>query len=221
MAAILPDLLADALTLACSATSVRHVARAVPELVSLLKQVSDVPGAKTLQGMLEIPDDETVRVVDPARGYGVRVRVSGVATVGQFQILLAASSPALFPRYRVRADVYEAALDGLPPGADLPIATIPAQFYHPRAWNSESGFPSGFDGSSDWFWEHQPLQALPRIHGDRVVYVGPAVYPRMWEVEKPFPTILPQVELLQILPVSEVLSMAGRPNHRNPTPMAA
>src|SRR5438105_745355 len=53
----------------------------------------------------------------------------------------------------------------------------PFQLFAPAALQADGTLPAGVAGCVHWLWPTQPLAAVPRIGGERVVLVGPAVVP--------------------------------------------
>lgn len=165
---------------------VRRVARAVDGLkTAALSLAPHCEAARDLADLLAVPDDEVFLVLSPAERTGVRVHVRGAASVGQFRALLAPTHPA------------------------------PCQLFVPAALDLDGTLPCGFAGCGHWLWPTQPLSAVPRIGGERVVLVGPTLVPHATEGEIRFPGLRAEAEMIQVLnpfQVAEELSrLTGRP----------
>lgn len=165
---------------------VRHVARAIDGLhAATAALAAHCPAARDLAELLAVPDDEVFLVLAPAERTGVRLHVRGLAGVGQL-------AAALAPQRRA-----------------------PFQLYAPAALAEDGTLPTGFAGCGHWLWPTQPLAAVPRIGGARVVLLGPAVVGASAEGDSRFPGLTAEAEVVQTLSpfqVAEELSkLAGRP----------
>ncbi len=190
IAAELPALVASA--------EVRRVARAVPELRDAAAALAPrFPAAKNLADLLAVPDDEVVVAIDPARGVGARVLVSGVATVAEFHLLLADIAPEL--------------LAGPPPAAEPGVGVAHWQFHRPAALRPDGSLPTGMSGHANWLWGHEPLAAVPLANGERVILLGPPAYPAAWDVAPRFPGLHASAAVLEMLPPAPVGARPGRP----------
>ena len=91
----------------------------------------------------------------------------------------------------------------------------PVQLYAPAALRPDGTLPAGFAGCEHWLWPTQPLAAVPRIGGERVVLVGAAVVGAVPALEPRFPALAVECELVQTLnafQVTDALSrLCGRP----------
>lgn len=164
---------------------VRRVARAIDGLRAAARTLAPhCPAAGDLADLLAVPDDEVFLVLAPAERTGVRLHVRGAATVGQFCDLFA------------------------------PTQSEPFQLFAPGALGADGTLPTGLAGCGQWFWPEQPLAAIPRINGERIVLVGPAVI-RHAEPAPRFPGLRAEAEVVQTLnpfQVADALSrLAGRP----------
>lgn len=165
---------------------VRRVARAIDGLkAAALALAPHCEAARDLADLLAVPDDEVFLVLSPADRTGVRVHARGAASVGQFRDFLVPTHPA------------------------------PFQLFVPAALNSDGTLPCGFAGCGHWLWPTQPLSAVPRVRGERVVLVGPAVVPHAGEGEIRFPGLRAEAEVIQVLnpfqAAEELSRLTGRP----------
>ena len=149
---------------------VRRAARAIGLQDAALALASQCPAARELADLLAVPDDEVFLALAPAERTGTRLHVRGAADVAQLYRLLA---PAL------------------PSG--------PIQLFAPLALQSDGTLPVGFAGCEHWLWPTQPLATVPRINGERVVLVGPAVVRLTLDVEPRFPALAVECEVIQAL----------------------
>ena len=214
-----------------ASVEVRRAARATAGLQGAAAAMAPhVPAAKDLAELLAVPDDETVLVIDPAARAGWRVLVRGVADADQFHLLLAdavTGDPAdgLLPGPPVPARLAAACRDAdplVPAGVPM-VAEARFQLVRPSAVRPDGSLPGGFRGSDHWVWGHEPLAAVPRVDGERVVLLGEPAFRRTWEVDRRFPALPAELRLLRVLgpfQVAERLSrLAGRPVPvRVPTP---
>lgn len=202
----------------CASAEVRRVARAVPGLRAAADALAPaVPPARDLADLLAVPDDETVVALHPATRTGFRLSLRGVADVAQLHVLLLDA---------VTGDPADGFLDGPPPAARLvaasrhPHPVTPAgvpmtvaeayQLYRPAALRRDGTLPDGFDGCRHWLWHHEPVAALPRLDGERLILLGEPAYRRTWEVRRRFPAMSAEVELLRVLGPFEVADRLRR-----------
>jgi hypothetical protein len=209
--AILHELLAEATARLCETADVRHAARAVPRLREGADELADeLPVCRELVDLLSVPDDEVIRIRYPDRRFEARVRVRGVATIAQFHVLLAdtLTGPRL-PGRRPSAAVLDAARNGVPPGADPPVARAAFQFLRPDALRSDGSPPTGFDGVGHWLWGWEPMSSVPVVNGDRTVLLAPPAYPAEWEMTSRFPVLQPELDILEIRDTAAPLAAAA------------
>ena len=156
-----------------AAVDVRRVARATDGLLSAARALaSRCPAARDLADLLTAPDDEVFLALAPADRAGVRLHLRGAVDVAQLHRLLA---PA------------------------LGSAEIHFQLFAPTALRPDGTLPTGFAGCEHWLWPTQPLAAIPRIGGERVVLVGPAVVRAAPDIEPRFPGLAVECETVQTL----------------------
>ena len=202
---ILPDLLADALTVLYSSRLTRRAARAVPGLQAGAETIAkSMTDCRDLADLLSMPEDETVLAIDPAAMTGVRVRVRGIATVHEFHALLADAARATFPGPRPSPAVIAAYRGiGLNP-AEPPISTARFQFVHPRALRADGTLPPGLNGTDDWLWGPEPIAVIPFVDGERTILLGEAVSAMAWEAVRRFPFPAERLDVLETLSESDV-----------------
>jgi hypothetical protein len=184
--AALSDLIAIEMPALLAHVEVRRVARAFDGLRELAGTLAPrCEAANDLADLLAVPDDEVFLVLAPHDRTGVRLHVRGAAEVGQLYRTLAATRPG------------------------------PFQLFAPAALRPDGTLPAGFAGCKDWLWPTQPLATVPRIGGERVVLVGPAVVRHATDFEPRFPELRAESEVIQTLnpfQTTEALSrLAGRP----------
>src|SRR5262245_56457327 len=189
----LAELIAAEMPLLIACAEVRRVARAVDGLKHTAQRLaSRCLAAKELADLLAVPDDEVFLALLPTERTGVRLHVRGAADVAQFHCLLVP------------------ALTGARATADASF-----QLFLPAALREDASLPFGFAGCEHWLWPNQPLAAVPRISGERVVLVGPAFVRPSLDVDPRFPKLVAEGEIAQTLhavQVAECLSrLIGRP----------
>ncbi len=164
--------------------AVRHLARALDLPAAARPLAGHCPAARRLAELLAVPDDEVFLLLDPRCRIGIRWLVRGAADVGQ---LIA----------RWAEDV-----------------TPDVQLYTPAVLQADGTLPVGFRGCRWWLWPTQPLAAIPRRHGQRVVLVGPAEIPTATEFSPRFPELMVEyTELARLSPVQvadELNRLGGR-----------
>ncbi len=179
--AALAELVAAELPALLEHVEVRRVARTLGGLKdAALALAPHCAAANDLADLLAVPDDEVFLALAPGDRSGVRLHVRGAARVAQLHRLLAPS----------RAD---SSFQLFAPAALLPDGTLPV----------------GFAGCGHWLWPEQPLAAVPRINGERVVLVGPAVV-RTADAESRFPGMTAEAEVVQTLNAFQVADELSR-----------
>lgn len=192
----LNDALAAELPVLSSSVDVRRAARAIPGL----REAALRHGAVDLVALLDVPDDEAVVVLHPELRLGFRLLVRGVADVAQFHVLMLDAAgdllpgPALPSRFRTAC---AAANPVVPAGVPM-IAEARFQFFRPSALQPDGSLPAGFRGCDHWLWGTQPLAAVPRIDGERIVLIGTPAFRQTWEIERRFPAMAADARLLEV-----------------------
>jgi hypothetical protein len=168
----LTNLIADELHGLVGSVEVRRVARATDGLREAASALaSRCRAARELVELLAVPE-EVFLALAPGDRKGVRLYVRGATDVAQF--------------HRLVADA-------------LGVADNSFQLLVPAALKSDGTLPTGFAGCEHWLWPTQPLAAIPRIGGERVVLVGPAVVRAALNVELRFPGLVVECETVQTL----------------------
>ncbi len=221
----LTALIAAELPALVSAVEVRRVARATDGLASAARALP-FPAARELAELLAIPDDEVFLALAPAARTGVRLHLRGAADVAQlYRLLEEPNPPAPFPKKEGGERPAELHLDNharersfspSPPGGGGRGVGFPSvQLFSPAALLPDGPLPVGFAGCEHWLWPTQPLAAVPRIGGERVVIVGPAVVRSALDIEPRFPGLAVECDSVQALnpfQVAEALArLCGRP----------
>jgi hypothetical protein len=169
----LTNLIADELHVLVGSVEVRRVARATDGLREAAGALaSRCRAARELVELLAVPDDEVFLALAPGDRKGVRLSVRGAADVAQLHRLVAFG---------------------------LDVADSSFQLLAPAALLADGALPTGFAGCEHWLWPTQPLAAVPRIGGERVVLVGPAVVRAALDVELRFPGLAVECETVQTL----------------------
>ncbi|CAN5605376.1 hypothetical protein BH11PLA2_BH11PLA2_06290 [soil metagenome] len=192
----LTDHIDDAFTVLAASADLRHLARAMPGLQAQLKLLgSNHAKCLALGELLEVADDEVVTVHFPRHRSTYCVRVSGIADVSQFHILLAdvipfvrRPDPRLVDAYRFEAVDHE-----------RDTATAVFQFYRPEALQADGALPESFSSSEHWVWGHEKLNSLPIVDRCRVLYADNAVYARQWVVGRKFASVAGELEVLEVI----------------------
>jgi hypothetical protein len=193
------DLLADVATVLASSHLVRRAGRAVPGLIEAVRRwADDSPAACRVAALLAIPDDDLVRAIHPDSDVEARLRVRGVGTVGQLHVLLA---DALYGRGLPAGPRPDPAAVAACRGEDYdadepPVARPRFQLYKASARREDGSLTGGFAGAADWLWPTQPLAAVPRVGGERLVLLGEPVIRSGWAVERALASA--EVEVLDV-----------------------
>jgi hypothetical protein len=169
-----------------ASADVRRVARAVGLPDAARALAPLCPAAKDLADILAVPDGEVFLALAPADRFGVRLHVRGAADIGQLSALLAPTLPA---------DSF--------------------QLFAPAALRPDGTLPAGFAGCAHWLWPTQPLAAVPRIDGERVVLVGPSVVRPAGAAAPRFPALAVECERIESLTAFQTAErlarLGGRP----------
>jgi len=169
----LTALIAAELLALVASVEVRRVARATDGLRAAADLLAPrLPAARDLAELLAIPDDEVFLALAPLDRVGVRLHVRGAASVADLHRLLA---PA------------------------LGLAQSQFQLLAPAAVRPDGTLPSGFAACEHWLWPTQPLCAVPRLGGSRVVMVGPAAVRPALDIDPRFPGLAAECEAIQTL----------------------
>lgn len=161
---------------------VRRVSRAVDGLkAAALALAPHCPAAKELADLLAMPE-EVFLALSPADRTGVRLHVRGAADVVQLYRLLAKPQ----------------------------AASIDFQLFAPAAIRADGTLPPGFAGCEHWLWPTQPLASVPRINGERVVLVGPAVVRHSLDVPPRFPALAVESDVIQTLNAFQTADLLSR-----------
>lgn len=215
----LNDLLDDAFTSCAADVDVRHAARAVTGLRERLTDLADDHrGCAELAALLNVADDCVVTVLHPTAGAGFRVRLTGIADLDQFHVLLAdavAGSPVrgYLSGPRPDARLVDAYLDE-PTDSDINVATARFQLVKLEALRPDGTLPEGFAGTDHWLWGHESPDAIPTASGERILLIADAAYPRQWPVRRRFPALAGGLEMLNVLDRDAVAAWIDRLTER-------
>lgn len=202
---------------------IRRAARGTPGLKAAAAN-SPLPAAQELAALLNVPDDETILVLNPASRTGVRVLVRGVVDIHQFHVLLAAAAHDALgcPRPPSRFVAAYSGVEQVVPAGVPMVAEGHFQMFKHTAIQPDGSVPPGFRGSDHWLWGNQPLAAIPTFENERVVLLGEPAFHISWEVERRFPTLAASVRLLQALTPAAVAENLTRLTGRHvPTAVPA
>lgn len=197
---ILPDLLADAMTVLYGSRLVRRTARAVPGLKAGAEALANLMNdCRDCVDLLAMPEDEPILVLHPAARVGARVRTRGIANIHEFHVLLADAVGMTFPGSRPTAASVSAYRGLTIAMGDPAIASARFQLFRPSALQADGTLPQGFTGTDDWLWGPEPLAAIPRVAGERVLLLDQPVFDMKWEAIRRFPFAPDRVEILEFL----------------------
>ncbi len=189
----LVDLLDDALCVLTNSAEARHAARAIDGFLSVTQAMRhEHPGVGLLLHVLGVADDDTVRVVHPAAGVGVRLVVRGVGDVAEL--------------HRRLADV---------------IRGPRWQFLRPEALRADGTVPQGPAGAEHWLWGHESLSALPRLDGDRTVLIDSPARPVTDTQSRRRNPVAGELRVLETMGVEAVDSWVAARTGRAPQRRAA
>jgi hypothetical protein len=210
--------IADELPTLFASVEVRRVARAINGLRNVAAAIAPMcRAARDLADLLAIPDDEVVVVLHPARRAGFRLAIRGVADVGQFHILmvdaLSGDSASGLLAERPFATRFTAACRDVNPAtpAGVPmVASARFHLYTPAALQPDGTLPPGMGGCQHWLWPTMPLASVPRVHGERIVLIGPPAFAMTWDVSRRFPAVAAETRLVETLSPFRVAERLAR-----------
>jgi hypothetical protein len=101
------------------------------------------------------------------------------------------------PPARLRAACRD--VDPVVPAGVPMIAEARFQLFRPSGLQSDGTLPDGFRGSDHWLWNREPLAAVPRVDGERVVLLGEPAYRLTWEIDRRFPQLAADLDLVDVL----------------------
>ena len=178
-----------------AAVEVRRVARATAGLTAAARALAPhCPAARDLADLLAVPDDEVFLALAPADRTGVRLHLRGAADAAQLYRLLSEPTPLPEGRGEQSDSPFPSGRGAGGVGPSSPI-----QLFAPAALRRDGTLPAGFAGCGHWLWPTQALAAVPRIGGERVVLVGPAVVRAAPDAEARFPDLAVEAEVIQTL----------------------
>lgn len=181
----------------CSARSKpveSHVLHGLTKSAAAL--ATDHEGASQLNKLLNVADDLAFTVRHPATGREWRVFASGIENNYQLQVLLVDALKHDFgsPRFDPRV---VAAYRGLPITDELLTATARFGMYSIGALRADGTLPRGLAGSDHWIWGECSPRTIPVHKGERFIYLGEPPYSMEWDVERQFPTMRSEVEVVE------------------------
>ena len=200
-----------------ASVEVRRVARATDGLTAAARALApNCPAAKELAELLAVPDDEVFLVLSPADRSGVRLHLRGAADAAQlYRALSEPLPPTPSPKkgggVRDEEAIASSVLSISPlRGGVGEGSSSPFQLFAPTALRPDGTLPAGFAGCAHWLWPTQPLAAVPRVDGERVVLVGPAVVRAALDGEPRFPTLAVEAEVIHTLNVFQTAERLSR-----------
>jgi len=204
----LPSLIAEASRVLTASVQVRHMARAVPGLQVVARSFATFcPELQNLAAILDVPDDVIVRVINPFALVAIRIRCQGISLLGELQRYLA-ECLGVGSRQSVISDFLPdmgaVAGDAFGNHPDDDSVELLFQCYDWTGIRADGRWPAGFAGVDRWLWEWCRLSELPRVDGERILVIGPPVYPRRWLAPAGLPIVTRQVQVLQRYSAVEV-----------------
>ncbi len=189
----------------------RDLARRTPQVRNLAFEAVGYRGFLTTA--LDLLDDEVLLVLHPSTQQGYEVRISGVATNFDLQVLLA---DALVKDETSGPD---GGIAGRRPTAAVVRATrgeatepAPCEGH----WNVYDGRALASGSLPDpvpselWIWNEGRPSDIPEVEGRRVVVLAAPSYSRTWTAQPIFNGLAPQLSLDRTLSEAEVRGWLGR-----------
>lgn len=201
-----------------ASVEVRRAARAIEGLREVAEALAPrCPPARDLAELLAVPDDEVFVVLHPATAAGFRLVVRGVVDVGQFHLLMAEAitreslvgrlpgAPVAVRFLSACRDVNPAAVAGVPM-----VASCRFQLYSAGALRPDGTLPPGLGGCGHWLWPAMPLSSVRRLHGERMILLGPPAYEGSWDLTRRFPALAAQLRIVEVLSPARVAERLAR-----------
>ena len=156
-----------------------------------------VDGAKWLQGLAMVLDEEPLVVLDPASGRGFRLTMSGVGDNFQLHTLLAerlaGSVPGLNPPKPAWVEQ----------ATDAPLAPRPSTDLITRRFRL-------FDGNGAYVYPEGRPADIGKTSGARVLVIHPPYGPYGWTYGRAYKRMLPRLTLDAALDETEAAEWLGR-----------
>jgi hypothetical protein len=156
------------------------------ELAPIAERIEDVhEAAGWLRAMLTVLHDEPYVAIEPETRTGIVGRMSGIVENFQLNILLMDEFPRDEPRVS-RAAVAVARGEG-PQQIDETV-TGTWNLYTYEALTEAGGLPDPSDHahSHTWIWNEGMPADIPVLDSHRVILLGPAPNPRLWQAQRMF-----------------------------------
>ncbi len=137
--------------------------------------------------ILGVLNEEPILVIEPDTELGIVGSISGVVDNFQLQVLLMDGFPkrGLLAGRRVSKKVAEIA-HGDGPQQGSATVTGSWNMYTWQALEPDLTLPSDQSSCDHWIWNEGAPEDIPVFEGYRVVLLGPASYPRMWQAQRMF-----------------------------------
>ncbi len=200
------DLADDAVSVLAASADARKAARGTPGLADAVRATASLaPRLAELDGLLNLLDDEVVRVVHPQAGVGWRVRVRGVADVGQFHTLLADAVTGSPARGKLPGAKPDSRAVAVYRGDENGPANVAARFRLLAPAALADGLPDGPAGAGHWLFPTQPLRSVPRTPaGERAVLLAEPTVRTTWLAERAVQRVGGELDVLVTMTAAEV-----------------
>jgi hypothetical protein len=193
----LDALIEQAMPALLGSVEARRVARVMRGLTAAAASLAaDHQGANELNRLLNVADDMAFTVRHPASGREWRVFASGIENNYQLQVLLVDGLMRNSGAERFDPRVV-AAYRGLPITDETLTARAQFGMYSIGALRADGTLPRGLAGSDHWIWGERSPRAIQARKGERVIYLGDPPYAMEWDVERCFPTLRSEVEVVE------------------------
>jgi hypothetical protein len=161
----------------------RAEARELAPVAETIEEVHEAAG--WLRAMLSVLDDEPYIAIEPSTRTGIVGKMSGIVENFQLNTLLMDEFPRDEPRVS-KAAVAVARGDG-PQQIDETV-TGTWNLYTYEALTDEGALPDPSDHahSHTWIWNEGMPADIPALDGHRVILLGPAPNPRLWQAQRMF-----------------------------------
>ena len=193
---------------ACVAIYSRDVAARVQarEFLPLINVLADRhEGGHWLQKLLPVLDNEPLVVIDPARGVGIAVRMSGVTDNFQLHTLLMSLMPRRWYERRRVSNAALAVAMGLGPQQSGEVISGCWNLYQVGALGPAGRIASTQRQSPQhWIWGEGTPTDISVIDGHRVVLLGPPSYVRTWPSVRLFSSLKAGLHDVQVLDKARV-----------------
>jgi hypothetical protein len=182
----------------------RRIARVVPGLCDNAAVLAEhIPPVRDLVDLLAIEDDAVFLVLHPPTERGFRIQVAGIENNFELQVLLADlladdDSAGQLPAERPDPRVVAVCRGEWRQQEGL-VGRASFGMYSAGALRADLTLPEGLACCDHWLWGAAAPASIPYFDGERVILLGPPPFRMTWDVERRFPRVRGEAQLVEVL----------------------